>query len=94
MQKRIKYGNFHLVAGIWSDNGWTVQIFIVVDVSFASIQYSKYGHAHPLYQTIFWQPNKNFHLLFAKYLLIDVINYGARITEFPFKFRKEDWDKS
>ena len=29
--KRIKDGNFHLVAGIWSDNGWAVHIFIVVD---------------------------------------------------------------
>ena len=48
MRKRIKDGNFRLVAGIWSDNGWAVHIFIVVDVGFASIHYSKYGRAHPL----------------------------------------------
>ncbi len=31
MRKRIKDGNFRLVAGIWSDNGWAVHIFILVD---------------------------------------------------------------
>ncbi len=31
MRKRIKDGNFRFVAGIWSDNGWAVHIFIEVD---------------------------------------------------------------
>ena len=48
MRKRIKHGNFCLVAGIGSGNGWAAYIFIVVDVSFASIHYSKYGRAYPL----------------------------------------------
>ncbi len=48
MRKRIKDGKFCLVAEIWSDNGWAVHIFIVVDVDFASMHYSKYGRAHPL----------------------------------------------
>ena len=48
MRKRIKDGNFCLVAGIWSDNGWAIHIFIIVDVGFTSIHYSKYGCAHPL----------------------------------------------
>ena len=67
MRKRIKDENFHLVAGVWSNNGWTVHIFIVVDDGFASIHYSKYGRAHIHYQTMFLQPNKNLHLLFSNF---------------------------
>ncbi len=74
MRHRIKDGNFRLVAGIWSDSGWAVHHFSLRlhplrpyrgDVGSASIHYSKYDV--PIhYQTIFWQPNGNFHLLFSK----------------------------
>ncbi len=46
-EKEIKRCNF-----VWLLEygliGWAVHIFIVVDVGFASIHYSKYRHAHPL----------------------------------------------
>ena len=60
-EKENKDGNFRLAAGIWSDNGWASHIFIVVDVG------TTQNMDVPIhYQTIFRQPNENFHLLFFK----------------------------
>ncbi len=41
-------------------------LFGVLDASFADIHFSKHEPTWP-YQTIFWQPNENSHLLFSKY---------------------------
>ncbi len=58
----IKDGTFHLVARIWLIMDGHVHIFIVV--SPMSTTQNMDVHIH--YQTIFWQPNENFHLVFSK----------------------------
>ncbi len=45
--------------------------WIIVDVRFASIHYSKYGHAHPLSDHILATKKKKFHPLLSMQVCVE-----------------------